>query len=51
MSFINAATSTKILPEFRVKTGLRNNIKMITVTYHDVAPKAFPPLTAWTKRS
>lgn len=40
MGVRNAAISTKVLLEFRVKTGMNNNnIKMLTVTKHDVAPK------------
>lgn len=40
MGVRNAATSTKDLPEFGVRTVMNNNIKMVTVTTSDVAPKA-----------
>lgn len=39
MGVRNAATSTKVLLEFRVRTGINNNIKMVTVTKLDAAPK------------
>lgn len=40
MGVRNAATSTKDLLEFGVKSGMNNYIKMVTVTKSDVAPKA-----------
>lgn len=39
MGVRNAATSTKVLLKLGVKTGMNNNIEMVMITKHNVAPK------------